>query len=141
MLHAPHRCIDLPTHYRVIDACPAATAQAELLLCDLHHEGLLLPGALAVVLGTDGDCDAPVGGGQHSHARSWVVGFPHGGSIVHALVRGSGKEIDYGGKSAPTSPLLLCGLLSEVCWSGYNAPPPPIFHLRGLIGRLMKTFL
>ncbi|TVU28604.1 hypothetical protein EJB05_20127, partial [Eragrostis curvula] len=46
-------------HAAVVDACGAAAAHAELLLRDLRREGLLLPGARAVVLGAGGDCDGP----------------------------------------------------------------------------------
>ncbi|WVZ73543.1 hypothetical protein U9M48_021835 [Paspalum notatum var. saurae] len=44
---------------RAVDACGAAAAQAELLLRDLRREGLLAPGARAIALASDGDCDAP----------------------------------------------------------------------------------
>jgi hypothetical protein len=53
------RAAQTPARRHTADACGAAAAQAELLLRDLRREGLLAPGARAVVLGSDGDCDAP----------------------------------------------------------------------------------
>ncbi|RLM79865.1 uncharacterized protein C2845_PM12G27780 [Panicum miliaceum] len=53
------RAAEAPARSHTVDACGAAVAQAELLLRDLRHEGLLAPGARAVVLSSDGDCDAP----------------------------------------------------------------------------------
>ncbi|OEL27304.1 hypothetical protein BAE44_0011679 [Dichanthelium oligosanthes] len=53
------RAAEAPARRHTVDACGAAAAQAELLLYDLRREGLLAPGARAVVLGSDGDCDAP----------------------------------------------------------------------------------
>ncbi|CAL4885480.1 unnamed protein product [Urochloa decumbens] len=53
------RAAEAPARHHATDACVAAAAQAELLLRDLRREGLLGPGARAVVLGSGGDCDAP----------------------------------------------------------------------------------
>ncbi|KAL6635173.1 hypothetical protein ACP70R_027844 [Stipagrostis hirtigluma subsp. patula] len=52
------RAAEAPARRRAADACGAAAAQAELLLRDLRREGLLVPGARAVVIGADGNCDA-----------------------------------------------------------------------------------
>ncbi|KAJ1256288.1 hypothetical protein BS78_K056100 [Paspalum vaginatum] len=53
------RTSEAPARSHTVDACGAAAAQAELLLRDLRRGGLLAPGARAVALGSDGDCDAP----------------------------------------------------------------------------------
>ncbi|TKW41706.1 hypothetical protein SEVIR_1G335000v4 [Setaria viridis] len=53
------RAAEAPARRHTADTCGAAAAQAELLLRDLRREGLLAPGARAVVLGSDGNCDAP----------------------------------------------------------------------------------
>ena len=53
------RAAEAPARSHTVDACGAAAAQAELLLRDLRREGLLAPGARAVVLASYGGCDAP----------------------------------------------------------------------------------
>ncbi|KAF8779888.1 hypothetical protein HU200_002156 [Digitaria exilis] len=53
------RTAEAPARRHKADACGAAADQAELLLRDLRREGLLAAGARTVVLGSDGDCDAP----------------------------------------------------------------------------------
>ncbi|CAM0148282.1 unnamed protein product [Urochloa decumbens] len=53
------RAAEAPARRHAADACSAAAAQAELLVRDLRREGLLGPGARAVVLGSGGDCNAP----------------------------------------------------------------------------------
>ncbi|XP_062220376.1 uncharacterized protein LOC133919851 [Phragmites australis] len=53
------RAAEAPARRRARDACGTAAAQAELLVRDMRREGLLAPGARAVVLGADGDCGAP----------------------------------------------------------------------------------
>ncbi|CAL5054440.1 unnamed protein product [Urochloa decumbens] len=54
------RAAEAPARRHAADAaCGAAAAQAELLVRDLRREGLLGPGARAVVLGSGGDCNAP----------------------------------------------------------------------------------
>lgn len=53
------RAAEAPSRRRAVDACTSVAAQAELLLRDLRREGLLFPGARAVVLAANGDCDDP----------------------------------------------------------------------------------
>uniref|UniRef100_A0A804NXJ3 Uncharacterized protein n=1 Tax=Zea mays TaxID=4577 RepID=A0A804NXJ3_MAIZE len=52
------RPAEAPARGRAVDTCGAAAAQAELLLRDLHQEGLPVHGARAVVLVANGVCDS-----------------------------------------------------------------------------------
>ncbi|KAF8729854.1 hypothetical protein HU200_017312 [Digitaria exilis] len=53
------RTAEAPARRHKADACGAAAAQAEVLLRELRREGMLAAGARTIVLGSDGDCDAP----------------------------------------------------------------------------------